>query len=333
MYNLFTFLLSSLSLFVFLKYFLVIVFRIDENYYKLLYDISKKTNYKIILHEEFTDGFRYPIEFSCICKIDKYLIYFDHNERLLNAGWVGKDYTTNLICFRWNYNSIKKYLKDLGHKNSDIPVDLIIPYGSDRIGSITKDIVEPISNIKADYDFIYLFNKDIEKLLNEEISKTSALLYGPPGNGKTFFIKHIAKKYDLPIKVFSFNPEWTNHDILNLFSQIPSRCIVLFEDFDNYFDKRECLIKHNSIKFTFDTILNCFDGVYNNYKSVIFLMTVNDIEKVDDSIKNRPSRFKYLVEFINPNFEIRLKILGDKTLAESTEGYNLDQVFFTKFNL
>lgn len=333
MFNIFTFFISSISLFVFLKYFLIVELRVDENFYKLIYDINKNKNFKIILHEEFTDGFRYPIEFSSFCKVDKYLIYINHHERLLNAGWVGKDYATNLICLRWNYGGLKKFLQQLSRNNRDIPVDAIMPYSSDRIGSIIKNNINdnPIANINVNYDFFSIFEQDLDRMNNGEVDKTGAILYGPPGNGKTFFIKYIAKKYDLPVKIVSFNPDWTNHDILNLFSQISSRSIVLLEDFDNYFNKRECLMKSENIKFTFDTILNCFDGVYNNYKQVVFFMTVNDIEKVDESIKNRPSRFRYVVEFVNPDFETRLKILEDEDLAKKTNGLNLDQVFFTKY--
>lgn len=330
MFNLFTLAISSLSLFVFLKYFLIVELRVDENYYKIIYDEAKRINIQIILHEEFTDGFRYPIEFRCFCKVDEYFIYLNHFERLLNAGWVGKDYATNLVCFRWNYSGLKSFLQELNYKNTDIPVDVIIPYSSDRIGSIKKNINEPIACMQSDCDFINLFESDLDKMHRGEMDKTGAILYGSPGNGKTFFIKYIATKHDLPVKVVSFNPDWTNHDILNLFSQVSSKCIVLFEDFDNYFDGRNCLIKSDNIKFTFDTILNCFDGVYNNYKHVVFFMTVNDINKVDKAIKNRPSRFRYVVEFVNPDFDTRMKILENKILAEETEGLNLDQVFFVK---
>jgi len=59
-------------------------------------------------------------------------------------------------------------------------------------------------------------------------------------------------------------------------------------------------------------------------------MTVNNIDKVDESIKNRPSRFRYVAEFKNPDFNTRLKILENKILAEETDGLNLDQVFFEK---
>jgi hypothetical protein len=331
LFNLFTLVISSLSLFVFLKYFLIVELRVDENYYKIIYNESKKINCAVILHEEFTDGFRYPIEYKCFCKVNKYFIYLNHFERLLNAGWVGKDYATNLVCFRWDYSGLKSFLQDLNYKNTDIPVDIIMPYSSDRIGSIKKNNDnKPVANIQSDYDFVSLLESDLDKMCKGEMDKTGAILHGNPGNGKTFFIKYIASKYDLPVKVVSFNPDWTNHDILNLFSQVSSKCIVLFEDFDNYFNGRNCLIKSENIKFTFDTILNCFDGVYNNYKHVVFFMTVNDIDKVDEAIKNRPSRFRYVAEFKNPDFNTRLKILENKTLAEDTDGLNLDQVFFEK---
>jgi hypothetical protein len=58
-------------------------------------------------------------------------------------------------------------------------------------------------------------------------------------------------------------------------------------------------------------------------------MTVNDINKVDDALKNRPSRFKFTRHFDNPNIEIRKKILPEDWVQE-TNGYNLDQIFRLK---
>jgi len=116
-----------------------------------------------------------------------------------------------------------------------------------------------------------------------------------------------------------------------IFAQIPKGCIVLFEDFDNYFDKRKCIIggDNKSIKFTFDIILNGLDGAYTTQENVVFIMTVNDLEKVDDALKNRPSRFKYVKHFENPSLEVRMKLLP-KDIALDSEGCNLDQVFKLK---
>ena len=54
-------------------------------------------------------------------------------------------------------------------------------------------------------------------------------------------------------------------------------------------------------------------------------MTVNDIEKVDYAIRNRPSRFKFQKKFDNPCVEIRKQFIGD--WAHQVDNVNLDQVF------
>jgi hypothetical protein len=147
----------------------------------------------------------------------------------------------------------------------------------------------------------------------------------------TSLIKYLAAKYRLPLMIFTLNPDWTNHDLLLIFAQIPKGCIVLFEDFDNYFDKRTCIIggDNKSIKFTFDIILNGLDGAYTTHENVVFIMTVNDLDKVDEALKNRPSRFKYVKHFANPSLETRMKLLPPD-VAKSTEGCSLDQVFKAK---
>jgi hypothetical protein len=58
-------------------------------------------------------------------------------------------------------------------------------------------------------------------------------------------------------------------------------------------------------------------------------MTVNDLDKVDEALKNRPSRFKYVKHFANPSLETRMKLLP-LDVAKSTEGCSLDQVFKAK---
>jgi ATP-dependent 26S proteasome regulatory subunit len=116
-----------------------------------------------------------------------------------------------------------------------------------------------------------------------------------------------------------------------MFNDIPEKCIVLFEDFDNYFNKRECIMKNNEVKFTFDSLLSVLDGVYNEYNQVVFFMTCNDIDKIDTSIKERPSRMKFVTEITGPNYENRLRILdGNIELAEITEDMTTDKVFFVK---
>ena len=323
---------SFVGVWAFFKYVLIIEIRVDENTYKTLYDFFKNER-QLIVSEEFSSESRQPIQYSafCLSKSAAPWFYISHAERLLQAGWRSQDHTTTILCVRWKYKRLKDFIKN-GLREATllthgVPVRLLMPYEIDRIGSLKQKISQPILNPEIWQDF----DDEIAEVMDGKKSRTGALLYGPPGNGKTSFIKYLATKYHLPIMVFSLNPEWTNQDLLLLFSGIPSKCIVLMEDFDNYYDKRQCLMggENKNIKFTYDVILNGLDGVYNSYEQVVFIMTVNDIDKVDEALKNRPSRFKFVRHFSNPDLETKSKLIP-KEWAEKTKDLNLDQIFRLK---
>jgi len=320
--NIFTVLASAFTAWTFFRYVILIDVRIDENSFKIIYDLCKN-NKIILLEEEFTHEKKYPIVFTAICFLKGCpCFYLTHEERLMTAGWTAKDYVTKIILFRTSYKKFKEFLKSFHEKNTSIPVDTLIPYQSDKIGQL-KSARKPIITNNLCLDF--------ENEIKSKI-KTSAIFYGNPGNGKTSFVKYLAFEYRLPIKIITLSPDWNNYELLLLFSQIPNDCIVLFEDFDNYFNCRKCLIgeDNKNVKFTFDIILNALDGIYNTYENVIFIMTVNDLSKVDNSLKDRPSRFKYVIEFSNPNIQTILDIFGSDDKAKSLLGMNLDQILTVK---
>jgi hypothetical protein len=328
MQSIITLIASSIGVWAIFKYIILIEIRIDENSFKVLYNELKQYK-KFILEEEFTNEYRYPVVYCAIGFIRSCpWFYISHEERLMSAGFESKDYVNKIICFRWNYKKIKKYIQAVHKINTDVSVDLLLPGYSDRIGQIRKVNFEPIIT----NDFCLDFEKDVISVVEKKKLKTSAIFYGPPGNGKTTFVKYLSIKYDLPIKVITLSPDWNNHDLLVLFSQIPKNCIVLLEDFDNYFDGRKCIVggDNKNIKFTFDILLNSLDGLYTTYDGVVFIMTTNSIDKIDGSLKNRPSRFKYIIEFKNPQTEVRKKILNNEEHARSTENLSLDQVIKVK---
>lgn len=315
------------------KYLVFYEIRIDANTFKTLFEVLK-TEKCFLIREEFVSEVKPPIEYVCFCKVTETPRFFlSHSERLMTAGWTSKDSVSYVICFRWNAAKIKLFLREklqqLQLEKLGLPVELLTPHFTDRIGSLKKEFPKPILPEKVWLDIA----QDIERVLEDKLEKTSALLHGLPGNGKTSFIKYIATKHNLPIKVITLDPQFSNHDLMAMFGQITPNSLVLLEDFDNYFDKRECIIGNGNmeIRFTFDIILNALDGVYNSFEQVIFIMTVNDIEKVDHSLKNRPSRFKFVRHFENPDLPTRIKLLGEIS-AEKTEGLdlNLDQVLRLK---
>lgn len=321
------------GIWVVFRYLITVTIRLDARTFKTLYELGKKTsNWKFVLTEEFITEAKYPVEYKSLCWFrGAPWFVLNHGERLLTAGWHGKDSVTQLTCFRWRYSTMKVYLdkkiKEIQLESLGVPVEVITPHYTDMIGLIKTPPPEPALNPKIWMDI----EQDAAEVFDGRRTKSGALIYGPPGNNKTFFVKYLACKYRVPIKIITFSPDFSNFDIMLIFSQISTRCIVLLEDFDNYFDGRKCILgsDNKSIKFTFDTILNGLDGVYNTYEQAFFIMTVNHIEKVDDALKNRPSRFKFMREFGNPDLETRKRILPVEW-AEGSEGMNLDQCFRLK---
>lgn len=323
-----TILASFFGTFAFFKYVLLIEMRVDANVYKTLYDLCKNDR-KIMVYEEFVSENRHPVAYVAFCLFkDAPWFFINHSERLMQAGFNEKDHVTTITCFRWRYGKLKEFIRskmaEMQLCTLGVPVQLMLPYGTDRIGSLKETFGEPVVSDGLWRDF----GEEVKEVSEEKRKKTSALLYGPPGNGKTHLIKYLATKYRLPIMIFTLSPDWTNHDLLLIFSQIPKKCIVLFEDFDNYFDGRSCILggDNKNIKFTFDIILNGLDGVYTTHENVVFIMTVNDIGKVDGALKDRPSRFKFVREFGNPDMETRMRILPHD-MARESEGMSLDKVF------
>ncbi len=324
----FTVIASFVGAWALFKYVLLIEMRVDSNTYKTLYDLCAGGR-KIMIYEEFVSENRHPVAFVAFCFFKGApWFYMNHSERLLQAGWNEKDHVTILTCFRWRYSWLKNFLrtklKEMQLCTLGVPVQLMLPYGVDKIGSLKEEYGEPALDESLWRDI----DREVSEVAAGERKKTGALLYGPPGNGKSFFIKYLATRHKLPVMIFTLNPDWSNHDLLLMFSQIPRKCIVLFEDFDNYYDRRRCIIggDNKNIKFTFDIILNGLDGSYTTHDGVVFIMTVNDIDKVDDALKNRPSRFKYVREFGNPNLAVRKSLLP-ADLAKKSAGRSLDQIF------
>lgn len=313
-----------------LKYVVLGSYKIDNDTSKrLIEQVEALADHKWVLTNEYVLEPRYPSAYEAFVLMRGCLFFVSRSERLMTAGWKGKEEVTQVVFPRWQRNKMLSLINRHGVKDPTIPVMALTPHGSDRLGALSPDSTS-ISFV--DDSLRNQVEAAVEDMLKNEGSKLGMLLYGKPGNGKTRFIKHIAKKYSLPVYVVYLNPEYSNLDVAMMFSSIPHKCIVLLEDFDNYFDGRECLMKNDQVKFTFDAIINALDGIHNDYRQVVFALTANDITKIDDSLKKRPSRFKFVKELECPSADIRKKILSRSECVEATDGMTLDQVFAYKID-
>ncbi|KAH8930101.1 P-loop containing nucleoside triphosphate hydrolase protein [Atractiella rhizophila] len=132
--------------------------------------------------------------------------------------------------------------------------------------------------------------------------KRGVIFLGPPGNGKTISIKALMKsasQLDPPIPslyVKSFR-YWSGDEggIQAVFemARMQAPCLLILEDLDS-------LISDSARSF----FLNQLDGLASN-DGVLIIGTTNHFDRLDDALKNRPSRFDRKYNFPDPPLKER----------------------------
>lgn len=141
-----------------------------------------------------------------------------------------------------------------------------------------------------------LFNSFFEEKVTNKISslgfyhKIGVLLYGKEGTGKSTIIKHYCNKAITEKYAIVFHFDCANGAVRKCWDFImdvrriqKNPIIVIFEEFDEQIENRnEAFLK---------TVLDGNMSIDN----CMFMATTNYIEKIPTAMKDRPSRFKYVL--------------------------------------
>ncbi|KAI1393165.1 mitochondrial chaperone BCS1 [Hypoxylon trugodes] len=118
------------------------------------------------------------------------------------------------------------------------------------------------------------------------------LFYGPPGTGKSSLSTALAGEFGLDLYEVKIPSVATDQDLEQMFQEVPPQCIVLLEDIDAIWTKRESPDneQHNEIisNCTLSGLLNVLDGV-GSPEGRIVIMTTNKPERLDSALV-RPGR-------------------------------------------
>ena len=117
------------------------------------------------------------------------------------------------------------------------------------------------------------------------------LLHGPPGTGKTSFIKALASHLDYDIATLNLGQRGLTDDRLqHLLSVVPERTFLLLEDADAAFSNRRQTDAdgYQGANVTFSGLLNALDGLESSEERILFL-TTNKPEEMDAALI-RPGR-------------------------------------------
>jgi hypothetical protein len=179
-------------------------------------------------------------------------------------------------------------------------------------------------------------NKILNMYKNSERS-AGIILSGKKGMGKSMFAQLIsttfANTYDMPtIFVSDAFP-----GVVDFIESIKQDAIYLFDEFEKEFDSGEGHAQrgeqkpNNVNKETQEKLLGLFDGISQQKR--LYVVTVNDIRKVNQYMINRPGRFHYHFQFNFPSSEEIQLYLKDKLLPAYQDQAVIVQRFSNRFDL
>ena len=149
----------------------------------------------------------------------------------------------------------------------------------------------------------------VEKVLRsyEKFDRNlGVILSGSKGIGKSMFAKLLsieALKNDIPVIIVDkYIP-----GIASYIETIDQSVMVLFDEFDKTFG--DVKVKEGEVEAQ-AALLGLFDGITSGKK--MFVITCNDIRKLNDFIVNRPGHFHYHLRFEYPSAEEIRTYLRDK---------------------
>jgi len=230
---------------------------------------------------------------------------------IITAGGLKDKYSKSLVIFFDDADDlddifkteIKNYEFGVYQYKQTMMGPIIIPIINDTtVTPILDD--ELLARLKRDTELF--FSAKSEKFFRDNkhkglVYKRGLIMYGPPGNGKTTFIKYFISEHVENAYAILCEPQDFDGGMGKFLKQRLGKAankVIVFEDVDaicdSYWKRAE--------------FLNFLDGV-NTIEKTLFIATTNYPHMLDSALMKRPSRFdqKYFIDL--PNETMRTKFL------------------------
>lgn len=156
----------------------------------------------------------------------------------------------------------------------------------------------------------------IDKVMGGYINMTrnfGVLLSGEKGIGKSLFVRLLAREaidhYNIPVLIVTEAVP----GLADFISSIDQDIMVIFDEFEKTFAKQDDWNPQ-------DDLLTLFDGMDGGHK--LFVVTCNDLSKVNSYMLNRPGRFHYHFSLTAPTQDEVREYLTDKIAPQYQECIN-----------
>lgn len=149
--------------------------------------------------------------------------------------------------------------------------------------------------------------------------KKGMLFYGPPGTGKTFTCRYIYSQLEKITTLLVTGHALTEIKSICRLARTLQPSVVVLEDVDLVFSSRTDNVYSTSLGDLMDQL----DG-FNADDAVIFILTTNDIVRLESAIKDRPGRINQCVFFGTPGPAVRRRYFLQYLSPYGYDGLDLD---------
>lgn len=176
------------------------------------------------------------------------------------------------------------------------------------------DITKPVAEIWTKLISRVQEVRDAQsKYIRPPRGATSILLYGPPGSGKTFFVKALSDHLGWPLVSLSPGHFISNGlDLIEataseIFSELYKlkHCVILFDECDELFRDRDqtAASSRNILSFATACMLPKLQELYES-RTVVFVLATNYLANIDKAVR-RPGRFDLKLLWDRPDEHAR----------------------------
>jgi len=151
--------------------------------------------------------------------------------------------------------------------------------------------------------------------------KRTLLLYGPPGTGKTHTCRYVQTTLENITTIQVSGQAVSLLSEIGKFARQLHPALVILEDIDLVFTQREI----NVYATVLGELMDQLDG-FNEDEEVLFILTTNAIERVEQAIKDRPGRVNQCLYFGLPTDDLRRLYLERYLQPYQSTGVDLDHL-------